>query len=74
MNGKILDSVGFTKVDGARRTLEVKEQLIRMNNFVGINEIVHPVHGRIVVDRSKLDELLKFDNHHLYRFKLSMFV
>lgn len=55
------------------RQLKIKEQLIRNLNFVGINEIQHPMLGRIEVDRDKISELLKYDEAHLIRFKKTMF-
>ena len=55
------------------RQLKIKEQLIRNLNFVGINEIQHPMLGRIEVDRNKISELLKYDEAHLIRFKKTMF-
>lgn len=55
------------------RQLKIKEQLIRNLNFVGINEIQHPMLGRIEVDRDKISELLKYDEAHLIRFKKAMF-
>lgn len=51
------------------RQIKIKEQLIRNLNFVGINEIQHPMLGRIEVDRDKISELLKYDESHLIRFK-----
>jgi len=55
------------------RELKIREQLMRNKQFVGINEIKHPVHGIIPVDRDKLDQLLKYEEGHLIRFKKSMF-
>lgn len=55
------------------RQIKIKEQLIRNLNFVGINEIQHPMLGRIEVDRDKISELLKYDEAHLIRFKKAMF-
>jgi hypothetical protein len=55
------------------RELKIREQLIRNKEFVGINDIKHPVHGIIPVDRDKLDQLLKYEEGHLIRFKKSMF-
>lgn len=55
------------------RQIKIKEQLIRNLNFVGINEIQHPMLGRIEVDRDKINELLKYDEAHLIRFKKTMF-
>jgi hypothetical protein len=71
--GKILDNVGFRKMDGTIRRLTIREQLIRNKQFVGINEIKHPMLGVIPVDRSRIDELLKYEEGHLIRFKKSMF-
>lgn len=55
------------------RQLKIREQLIRNLNFVGITEIQHPMLGRIVVDRNKISDLLKYNEGYLVRFKLSMF-
>ena len=71
--GKILDNVGFRKMDGTIRQLTIREQLIRNKQFVGINEIKHVIHGIIPVDRERIDELLKYEEGHLIRFKKSMF-
>lgn len=72
--GKILDSVGFRKMDGTTRRLTIREQLIRNRQFVGINEINHPIHGKIDVDRDKIDGLLeKWEEAHLIRLKKSLF-
>ena len=71
--GKILDNVGFSKMDGTIRILTIREQLIRNKQFVGINDIKHPMLGVIHVDRSRIDELLKYEEGHLIRFKKSMF-
>lgn len=71
--GKINDNVGFRQVDGVIRKLTIKEQLLQVKHFKGINEINHPMLGRIEVDRNKVDELLKSEEGHLIRFKKSMF-
>jgi hypothetical protein len=42
------------------RELTVTEQLARNAAFVGINDIKHPAHGIIPVDRSRLAHLLSF--------------
>ena len=55
------------------RELKIREQLLRNKQFVGINDIKHPVHGIIPVDRDKLDDLLRYEEGHLIRFKKSMF-
>ncbi len=70
---KIPNNVGFNKTIGTTRRLSVREQLIRNKQFVGINEIIHPIHGAIAVDRDKIDDLLSYDEGHLIRFKESMF-
>lgn len=59
--------------DGYIRQVTIREQLIRNINFVGINDIKHPIHGIINVDRDKLEDLLKYEEGHLIRFKKSMF-
>lgn len=71
--GKIPDNVGFRKVDGVTRRLTIREQLLRVKNFKGINEINHPMLGKIEVDRNKVDELLNYEDGYLIRFKKSMF-
>lgn len=71
--GKILDNVGFRKLDGTTRQLTITEQLKRNKQFVGINDIKHQMLGVIPVDRSRIDELLKYEEGHLIRFKKSMF-
>lgn len=63
--GKILDNVGFTKLDGTTRQLTITEQLKRNKQFVGINDIKHPMLGVIPVDRSMLDELLEHSEEDL---------
>lgn len=63
--GKILDNVGFRKLDGTTRQLTIREQLIRNKQFVGINDIKHPMLGVIPVDRLRLDELLEHSEEDL---------
>jgi hypothetical protein len=60
-------------MNGTIRTTTITEQLKRNINFIGINDIKHPIHGIIDVDRSKLEDLLKYEEGHLIRFKKSMF-
>jgi len=60
-------------MNGTIRTTTIKEQLTRNINFVGINDIKHPIHGIIDVDRNKLADLLKYEEGHLIRFKKEMF-
>ena len=60
-------------MNGAIRTTTITEQLKRNINFIGINDIKHPIHGIIDVDRDKLEDLLKYEEGHLIRFKKSMF-
>jgi hypothetical protein len=55
------------------KSLTIKEQLIRNYNFVGITEIMHPMLGKIEVDRNKIIDLLKYEEGHLVRFKKVMF-
>jgi hypothetical protein len=69
-----MNNIGFHKTDGYIREITIREQLIRNINFVGINDIKHPIHGIIDVDRDKLEDLLKYEEGHLIRFKKSMFV
>jgi hypothetical protein len=47
------------------RELTITEQLQRNINFVGINDIKHPIHGIVEVDRDKLQDLLKLDEYQL---------
>jgi len=60
-------------MNGIIRTTTITEQLKRNINFVGINDIKHPIHGIIDVDRDKLADLLKYEEGHLIRFKKEMF-
>jgi hypothetical protein len=60
-------------MNGTIRTTTITEQLKRNINFVGINDIKHPIHGIIDVDRDKLTDLLKYEEGHLIRFKKEMF-
>ena len=72
MNGQIHNSVGFSRVEGNARKLTILEQLTRVVNM-NIDEIVHPIHGRIKVGKDVASYLLRYEEEHLYRFKLSMF-
>ena len=63
--GKILDNVGFNKLDGTTRQLTITEQLKRNKQMTGINDIKHPHHGIIPVNRSMLDELLEHSEEDL---------
>jgi hypothetical protein len=67
--GKI--NVGFNETSGTTRRLSVREQLIRNKQFVGINEINHPIHGKITIPRDRIDDLLNYQEGHLIRFKKS---
>ena len=60
-------------MNGTIRVSTITEQLKRNINFIGINDIKHPIHGIIDVDRDKLTDLLKYDEEHLLRFNKSMF-
>jgi hypothetical protein len=60
-------------MNGTIRTTTITEQLKRNINFIGINDIKHPIHGIIDVDRNKLTDLLKYEEGHLIRFKKEMF-
>jgi hypothetical protein len=60
-----MNNIGFHKTDGFTREITIREQLIRNINFVGINDIKHPIHGIIDVDRDKLEDLLKFTEEEL---------
>lgn len=71
--GKILDNVGFRKMDGTIRRLTIREQLIRNKQFVGINEINHQMLGVIPVDRSRLDELLEHSEEDLLQMTKDKF-
>jgi len=72
MNGQIHTSVGFSRVEGNARKLTIVEQLTRVVNM-NIDEIDHPIHGRIKVEKDVASYLLRYEEEHLYRFKLSMF-
>lgn len=71
--GKILDNVGFRKMDGTIRRLTIREQLIRNKQFVGINDIKHPMLGVIPVDRSMLDKLLEHSEEDLLQMTKEKF-
>jgi hypothetical protein len=71
--GKILDNVGFRKLDGTTRQLTITEQLIRNKQFVGINDIKHPLHGIVNVDRYRLDELLQHSEDELLQMTKDRF-
>jgi len=71
--GKILDNVGFRKLDGTTRQLTITEQLIRNKQFVGINDIKHPLHGIVNVDRDRLDELLQHSEDELLQMTKEKF-
>lgn len=71
--GKILDNVGFRKMDGTIRQLNIIEQLIRNKQWAGINEINHPVHGIIDVNRNMLDELLQHSEEDLLQMPKDKF-
>ena len=61
-------------MNGTIRVSTITEQLKRNQNFVGINDFKHPVTQEIIpVDRSKLEDLLKYEEEHLLRFNKSMF-
>ena len=61
-------------MDGTFRRLTITEQLKRNINFIGINDFQHPITMEIIdVDRSKLKDLLKYEEGDLIRFKKSMF-
>ena len=68
-----MNNIGFHKTDGYIREVTIIEQLKRNINFRGINDIKHPIHGIIDVDRDKLKDLLKYTEGQLIRFKKSMF-
>ena len=71
--GKILDNVGFRKLDGTTRQLTITEQLKRNKQFVGINDIKHQMLGVIPVDRSRLDELLEHSEEDLLQMTKERF-
>ena len=60
-------------MNGTIRTTTITEQLKRNINFIGINDIKHPIHGIIDVDRDRLEDLLNYEEGHLIRFKKEMF-
>ena len=60
--------------DGYIREITIIEQLKRNVNFRGINDIKHPVHGIIDVDRDKLEDLLKFTEDELIAMSPEQFV
>ena len=71
--GKINDNVGFRQVDGVIRQLDIIEQLKRNRQFVGINDIKHPLHGIVNVDRDRLDELLQHSEDDLLQMPKEKF-
>ncbi len=71
--GKILDNVGFRKMNGTIRQLDIIEQLKRNRQFVGINDIKHPLHGIVNVDRDRLDELLQHSEDYLLQMPKEKF-
>jgi len=71
--GKILDNVGFRKMNGTIRQLDIIEQLKRNKQFVGINDIKHPLHGIVNVDRDRLDELLQHSEDYLLQMPKEKF-
>jgi hypothetical protein len=60
-----MNNIGFHKTDGYIRKVTIIEQLKRNINFRGINDIKHPIHGIIDVDRDRLEDLLKFTEEEL---------
>ena len=60
-----MNNIGFHKTDGYIREVTIIEQLKRNINFRGINDIKHPIHGIIDVDRDRLEDLLKFTEEEL---------
>jgi hypothetical protein len=61
-------------MNGIIRVSTITEQLKRNINFIGINDFKHPETMEIIdVDRSKLEDLLKYEEEHLLRFNKSMF-
>lgn len=73
--GKINQSVGHPHtLSGAVRSLTLREQLNRVVNFKGINEVDHPIHGKLELSSSKASELLdRFVEGELIRLKRSFF-
>ena len=69
-----MNNIGFHKTDGYIREITIIEQLKRNENFRGINDIKHPVHGIIDVDRDKLEDLLKFTEDELIAMSPERFV
>ena len=69
-----MNNIGFHKTDGITRKLNIVEQLIRNINFVGINDIKHPIHKIIDVKRDKLEDLLKFTEDELIAMSPEQFI
>tara|TARA_R110000822_G_scaffold268025_4_gene391450 strand:+ start:1698 stop:1919 length:222 start_codon:yes stop_codon:yes gene_type:complete len=69
-----MNNIGFHKTDGITREITIREQLIRNINFVGINDIKHPIHRIIDVDRKKLEDLLKFTEDELIAMSPEQFM
>ena len=69
-----MNNIGFHKTDGYIREITIREQLNRNINLVGINDIKHPIHGIIDVDRDKLEDLLKFTEEELIVMSPEQFI
>lgn len=69
-----MNNIGFHKTDGFIREVTIIEQLKRNINFRGINDIKHPIHGIIDVDRDKLEDLLKFTEDELVAMSPEEFI
>ena len=69
-----MNNIGFHMTDGVIRKLNIREQLIRNINFVGINDIKHPIHRIIDVKRDKLEDLLKFTEEELIVMSPEQFI
>lgn len=71
--GRILDNVGFRSTDGVIRQLTIRERLLQIQMSKISGELNHPIHGKIVVDISKVADLLREQEGVLHRYKRAMF-
>ena len=72
--GKINSGVGHSSVDGPIRRLTIKEQLVRVISMKGVNEVNHPIHGKMNVKPIQAVQMMSFDEATLIRLKKSWFV
>jgi hypothetical protein len=71
--GRILDNVGFRSTEGVIRRLTIRERLLQIQMSKRSGELNHPIHGKILVDISKVADLLSKQEGELHRYKRLMF-